>query len=172
MLDFNSGWQPNDQNCLRCERALSSFDQRHKVVVYALWQTPGKFQFAPIFRANSARPFNLLAGTDLNGDRHSDTDRPPSAGRNTGIGPNFWTFDMRLGKKIPLGKESRNVEFMAEAFNLFNRLNFASINNSGVGALPGPFNVHGRDDRTPSQPLGFTSAYDSRRFQLGVRLSF
>ncbi len=172
VVDYNSGWQANDQTCLRCERALSSFDQRHKVVVYSVWNTPGKFQLAPIFRANSARPFNLLAGTELNHDRHSDTDRPPFAGRNTGIGPNFWTFDLRVGRKFPLGSESRALELMAEGFNLFNRLNFASINNSGLGAMPPPFNVHGRSDRTPSQPLGFTSAYDPRRIQLGVRLTF
>ena len=36
---------------------------------------------APIFRANSSRPFNLLAGTVVNNDRHSTTDRPPFACR-------------------------------------------------------------------------------------------
>ena len=77
-----------------------------------------------------------------------------------------------MSRKVALGTESRTLELMAEGFNLFNRLNFASTNNSGLGALPGPFNVHGRHDRTPSQPLGFTSAYDPRRIQLGVRLSF
>ena len=60
---------------------------------------------------------------------------------------------------------------MAEGFNLLNHLNFATVNNV-VGNIPGPFNLHGRDDRTPSQPLGFTSAFDSRRIQLGVRFSF
>ena len=128
------------------------------------------FTFTPIFRANSARPFNLLAGADLNADRHSTTDRPPFAGRNTGIGPGFWTFDVRLARRFPLG-ERRAIEFMAEGFNLLNHLNFATVNNV-VGNIPGPFNRHGRDDRTPSQPLGFTSAFDSRRIQLGVRFSF
>jgi hypothetical protein len=60
---------------------------------------------------------------------------------------------------------------MFEAFNLFNRLNYASVNNI-VGPITGPFNLSGRDDRTPSQPLGFTSAYDPRRIQLGLRLAF
>jgi len=170
VTDFNSDWQANDQTNLRAERALSAFDQRHKVVAYASWTTPGQLQVAPLFRANSARPFNLLAGFDLNADRHPNTDRPRFAGRNTGIGPNFWTFDLRVGRRVRLS-DAAGVELMAEAFNLFNRLNFASINNT-VGDLPGPFNVHGRHDRRPSDPLGFTSAFDPRRIQLGVRLSF
>ncbi|MBI3695493.1 MAG: TonB-dependent receptor [Acidobacteria bacterium] len=170
VVDYNTPFEANDQTNLRAERALSSFDQRHKLVAYALWNAPARFQVAPIFRANSGRPFNLLVGSDLNGDRHSDTDRPPFAGRNTGQGPNFWTFDLRLGHKIKFG-ESRHIELMAEAFNLFNRLNFASINNT-VGNRSGPFNLRGRNDKTPSEPLGFTAAYDPRRVQLGVRFNF
>jgi hypothetical protein len=175
VLDYNSDFEANDQTNLRAEKALSAFDQRHKVVLYGVLETGrnpvyGNFVFTPIFRANSARPFNLLAGADLNGDRHSTTDRPPFAGRDTGIGPAFWTFDMRLARRFGLG-EHRTLEFTAEGFNLMNHLNFATVNNV-VGAIPGPFNLHGRNDRTPSQPLGFTSAFDSRRIQLGLRFSF
>ena len=172
VTDYNSGFQPNDQTNLRAERGLSAFDQRHKVVIYGIWAMPGGVQWSPLFRANSARPFNLLAGADLNSDRHSDTDRPPLAGRNTGKGPDFRTFDMRLSRKFSLGSESRAIELMGEAFNLLNRLNFSSLNNSGFGAIAGPFNLQGRHDRTPSQPLGFTGAFDPRRLQLGVRITW
>lgn len=172
VTDFNSDFQANDQANLRAERALSSFNQRHKAVVYGVWVTPGNFQVSPIFRANSSRPFNLLVGADINQDRHTTTDRPPGAGRNTGIGPAFYTVDLRLSKRIQLGSnERRNVELLAEGFNLFNTLNYSSVNNT-VGLLRGPFNVTGRHDRSPSEPLGFTSAFDPRRIQLGVRLSF
>jgi hypothetical protein len=170
VVDYNSDFQASDQTNLRAERALSSFDQRHKFVAYGIWQAPAGFELAHIFRAYSGRPFNLLAGTDLNGDRHSSTDRPVGAGRNTGIGPNFWTFDLRLGRSFHLTDFSR-LEVMAEGFNLFNCLNYASINNT-VGNIPGPFNLYGRSDRSPSEPLGFTSAYDLRRVQFGVRLRF
>ncbi len=169
-LDFNSDFQPNDQTSRRAERALSAFDQRHKVVMYGMIQGPWTTSFMPIFRANSARPFNLLAGTELNNDRHNTTDRPFFAGRNTGIGPAFWTFDARVTKRVKI-KEKSTLELVAEAFNLFNHLNFASVNNT-VGNLPGPFRLQGRDDRGPSQPLGFTSAFDPRRVQLGVRVNF
>ncbi|HET9217806.1 MAG TPA: TonB-dependent receptor, partial [Terriglobia bacterium] len=170
VVDFNSDFQANDQLDLRAERALSSFDQRHKFVAYALIASPGSFNVTPIFRANSGRPFNLLVGTDLNQDFHSTTDRPPFAGRNTGRGPNFWTVDLRVTRPVPLS-ESVRIELIAEGFNLFNRLNFRSVNNT-VGLLSAPFDVSGRRDLSPSQPLAFTSAFDPRQIQLGARLSF
>ena len=169
-VDYVRDYQAADQTNLRAERALSSFDQRHKLVAYGLWTAPGGFQLSPIFRANSARPFNLIVGFDLNQDRNDTTDRPPGAGRNTGIGPNFWTIDLRLARTIPF-RESLSAELTLEAFNLFNRLNFASINNI-VGNIPPPFNLRGRHDRSPSEPLGFSSACDPRRIQWGVRIRF
>ena len=180
-VDYNSDFQPNDQTCRRCERSLSSFDQRHKVVLYAVLQAPASssngafhklttgFLFTPIYRYGSPRPFNLLAGTELNNDRHNTTDRPLYAGRNIGIGPNFWTFDSRLSRRFAVA-EHKSVEFIFEAFNMFNRLNYASVNNTVGAAIPTV--LTGRGDRTPSQPLGFTSASDPRRIQLGVRFAF
>jgi hypothetical protein len=169
VTDYNSDFQANDQTNLNAERSLSAFDQRHKFVAYGTAEYRN-FSLSPIFRANSGRPFNLLVGSDLNGDRHSTTDRPPFAGRNTGIGPRFWTMDFRLTRKLFFGDETK-LEIIGEAFNVFNRLNYQSV-NSTVGMMSGPFNVRGRKDRTPSQPLGFTSAFDPRRIQVGARVSF
>ncbi|MBZ5499857.1 MAG: TonB-dependent receptor [Acidobacteriia bacterium] len=186
VTDSNSDYQANDQTNLRAERALSAFDQRHKVVFYAYLQSPyhadpadslakhllADFALTPVFRYNSARPFNLLTGVDINGDRHSTTDRPIFAGRNTGIGPDYWTFDLRLGRVIRLGGESRILELMAEAFNMFNRLNYASVNNTVGPNFSGPFHVPANPNLGPSAPLGYTSAVEARRFQLGLRFSF
>ena len=184
VTDYNSDFQANDQTNLRAERALSSFDERHKLVFAAVLESPyqggpgaplfsrifSAWTFAPILRANSSRPFNLLTGADTNNDHHPTTDRPPFAGRNTGVGPNFWTTDIRLSRRIGL-REKWTLEATAEAFNLFNRVNYASVNNV-VGVIAPPFDRTGRSDLTPSQPLGFTSAFDPRRFQFGLRLSF
>ena len=176
-VDYNSDFQANDQTSRRSERALSSFDQRHKIVLYGAIQSGeghGKiwqgWSLTPIYRYNSSRPFNLLAFTDLNNDRHNTTDRPYFAGRNTGIGPSFWTFDTRITRRFRI-TENAGIDVMAEGFNLLNHLNYSSVNNT-VGNIAGPFNLHGRDDRTPSQPLGFTAAADPRRIQLGIRLSW
>jgi hypothetical protein len=170
VVDFNADFQPNDQLNLRAERALSSFDQRHKFAGYASVEMPRGFVLTPIVRGNSGRPFNLLVGYDLNEDFHSTTDRPPFAGRNTGKGPSFWTVDARVTRHVRLGEDAR-LELIGEAFNIFNRLNYRSVNNT-VGLMPPPFDVSGRRDLKPGQPLAFTSAFDARRIQLGARLSF
>jgi hypothetical protein len=175
--DFNSDYAPNDQTTLAAERGLSTFDQRHKVVVAGVIQSPWQgrilsgFELAPIFRYNSAHPFNLLAGTNVNNDRHSTTDRPPGVGRNTGVGPNYVSFDTRLSWQFKMAEE-RTLQFMVEGFNLFNRTNFGSVNNV-VGVIAPPTQPL-QGDRTllPSQPLGFTSALPKRQLQFGVRLSF
>jgi hypothetical protein len=60
---------------------------------------------------------------------------------------------------------------MLEGFNIFNRTNYASVNNV-VGVIGPPFDLHGSSALSPSQPLGFTSAYPKRQLQFGVRLSF
>ncbi|MGB0035780.1 MAG: TonB-dependent receptor [Candidatus Acidiferrales bacterium] len=186
--DFNSDFGPVDNTNLAGERGLSTFDQRHKVVVAGIFDSPWKgpilsgFELSPIFTYNSAHPFNLLAdNVDLNDDRHYTNDRPFGAGRNTGIGPNFFNFDMRLSRRFKVG-EKATIQLLAEGFNIFNRTNYASVNNevnpayglpTALGGLGNvSFNAHGSAALSPSQPLGFTSAFPKRQFQLGFRVSF
>ena len=181
--DFNSDFGPQDNTELFAERGLSSFDQRHKVVFAVVAETSGKgqwtggWQLAPIFRYNSGHPFNLLAGADVNGDRHSTNDRPIGAGRNTGLGPDFIDLDMRLTKAFRMG-ENGQLQFLFEGFNLFNRTNFASINNivgptcPQCSVLGQTFVQSGLGNVLPSQGLGFTSALTPRQLQLGARFTF
>ena len=176
--DFNSDYSAFDQVNLHAERAVSDFDQRHKVVVAGTLQSPWSnsrwlsgFELAPIVSYNSGHPFNLLAGSDINGDGHFTNDRPPSAPRNSGLGPNYVDFDMRLSRAFRFRNEY-SLNFTAEGFNIANRTNYASVNNI-VGATFAPsFNVHGTAALSPSQPLGFTAADSKREIQLGVRLAF
>ncbi len=190
--DFNSDFGPADQTNLAAERSLSNFDQRHKVVAAAVidtgnlgdsgWQRVASgFQLAPIVRYNSGHPFNLLAGTDVNGDRHSTNDRPIGAARNTGLGPDFTSFDMRITRQFKINDRS-NVQVIAEGFNLFNRTNYASVINVvgpgfGVAKAAGgfgstTFNVQGSPQPFTNVPLAFTSAFPMRQLQLGVRVGF
>jgi hypothetical protein len=60
---------------------------------------------------------------------------------------------------------------MLEGFNIFNRTNYGSVNNV-VGVIAPPFDLRGSSALSPSQPLGFTSAFPKRQLQFGVRLSF
>ncbi len=180
VTDFNSDFEPQDQLNARDERALSSFDQRQRFVFSGVFESPSKnvifrdFTLSPIVQASSPRPFNILTGTDIYGDRHPTVHRPFGAGRNIGRGPNFFTVDMRLTRRFPFGAEARhNVEFTAEGFNLLNRTNFRSVNNV-VGAvplssLPNPIEGH---RGSPTDPLAFTAAHDARQFQFGLKINF
>jgi hypothetical protein len=131
----------------------------------------GGFQFSPIFTYNSGHPFNLLAGADINGDGHFTNDRPPGAGRNTGIGPAYTNLDLRLSRAFKIG-EKASLLFTAESFNVANHTNYSSVNNIVGAAFAPPFQEHGTANVGPSQPLGFTAAFPNREIQLGVRLTF
>ncbi|HXT74496.1 MAG TPA: carboxypeptidase regulatory-like domain-containing protein [Candidatus Angelobacter sp.] len=180
--DFNSDYGPQDPTNLGLDRALSEFDERHKLVIAGVFDSPWKesvlsgFQLSPIFSYHSGHPFNLLAGGEVNGNNHTTNERPIGAPRDSGLGPNYIDFDMRLTWQHKLG-EKTNLQLTAEGFNLANRTNFASVNNEVgpfFGFTPGftTFNVHGNAALSPSQPLGFTSALPKREIQLGLRLSF
>ena len=65
------------------------------------------------------------------------------------------------------------LEMTAECFNSLNRTNFRSVNNTvgdiALSQLPNPI-VGNRGN--PVDPLSFTSAFDGRQFQLGLRAKF
>jgi len=194
--DYNTDYGPQDPTNLGLDRGLSAFDQRHKVVIAGVFDSPWKetvlsgFQLAPIFTYNSGHPFNLLVEGEDNGDNHVTNERPIGASRDTGLGPNLIDFDMRLTWQHKL-TEKLNLQITAEGFNIANRTNFASVNNEveplfGLPTALGgegetTFNVHGirpgtplpgGGTATPSTPLAFTSAFPKREFQFGARLNF
>ena len=201
--DFNTDYGPQDPTQLGLDRGLSEFDERHKVVVAGVFDSPWKgflsgFQLSPIFTYHSGLPFNLLAGGEVNGNNHTTNERPIGAPRDSGLGPNFYDWDMRLTWQHKLG-ERVNMILTAEGFNIANRTNFASVNNEvsplfGIPTTPGAacpgcpgglgnttFNVHGirpgtvlpdGSVATSSTPLAFTSAFPKRQVQLGIRFAF
>jgi hypothetical protein len=180
--DFNTDFGPQDPTNLGLDRALSEFDERNKVVLAGVINSPWKravlsgFQLSPIFQYHSGHPFNLLAGGAVNGDNHITNERPIGAPRDTGLGPNYIDFDMRLSWQHKLG-EKLSLQLTAEGFNIANRTNYASVNNEVsplFGFAPGftTFNVHGSSALSPSTPLGFTSALPKREIQLGLRMNF
>ena len=174
VTDFNSDFEPQDQLNARAERALSSFDQRHRFVASAVVQPGWGLTMSPILTASSGRPFNLLAGFDNLGDRHPTTHRPFGAGRNIGRGPGYFSADLRISRRFAFGTDGkRGVEVTAEGFNLLNRTNFKSVNSSvgslALAQLPSP--IVGRAGN-PTAPLSFTAAFAARQFQLGLKISF
>ncbi len=89
----------------------------------------------------------------MNGNNHTTNERPIGAPRDTGLGPDYIDFDMRLSWAHKLG-EKVNLRFTAEGFDIANRTNFASVNNEVsplFGFEPGftTFNVKGMKPGTP-----------------------
>lgn len=162
---------PQDNANLRGDRGLSDNDQRHRLTLSGTFNTPqtieneftrkvfGGFQVSYIFTYASRLPFNVLAGSDLNGDSNNN-DRALGLGRNTGRGFDFASFDLRLSRTFRL-TERLNLELLAEGFNIFNRANFSVPNNTfGTGTTP--LAAFGRP----------TAAFDPRQIQFGFRLNF
>jgi hypothetical protein len=120
----------------------------------------------------------LLPAIDTNGDTNL-TDRPFLVGRNTGRGPNYFTTNLRVSRRFPFGPaESRSVQLVFDAFNLFNRVNFKYVNSNTNGVLRlsdmgiTDVRVKGRADLPASSFGGFTSAFDPRNIQLGIKITF
>jgi hypothetical protein len=99
-----------------------------------------------IITVGSGRPYNILAGVDLNGDgnggafppdraRRVPSDPASSVTRNSGTLPMYATVDVRVSRTFKRGQWSG--EALLEAFNLLNRTNFTEINSVfGPGAYP------------------------------------
>lgn len=86
--DLQTLLAPQDNNLPHLERGNSSFDQRHRWVSSAVFESPwnrkdggasvllADWIVAPIIEVASGRPFAVFTGTDFNLDQGSSTDRP------------------------------------------------------------------------------------------------
>jgi hypothetical protein len=162
------GFDPSD------EEGPSISDQRHRFVFSGLFIAPSAVHVAGIVSIGSGLPFNILAGTDLNGDgdggnfpvdraRTNPADPTTSVGRNAGRMPMEATVDLRVSRRWRLAGRT-SIEPMFEVFNLLNRANFTAINNVfGTGAFPvAPLPGYGE----------FQRAAAPRQAQLAVKVVF
>jgi Carboxypeptidase regulatory-like domain len=189
-VNFEQG--PQDPTNARADRGLSSFDVRHRLSIAGLFDSPfsggsgsrwyeralADFYFSPIFTVRSGFPFDIRTGIDVNLDNNIN-DRPFAVGRNTGVGPGFFTVDLRVGRRIRFGSDSpRSIEIIFDAFNLFNRVNFKEVNRITSGVLYldqlgiTDVRVKGNPDKPASSFSGFTSAYDPRIIQFGLKFNY
>ncbi len=193
VTDFNTAFYAPFPTRLFLDRALSSFDLRHNFVLSGVANSPWKnwllrdFSFSPIISIHSGIPFTLTTGADINSDTRVGNDRLFYIGRNTGLGPNFRSVDVRLGRAIRFRQDQpTRLEFTVEAVNLFNRTNYASVRDiipptvdaTGKFTEPdynaGTVRLSGRLDRSGAkgEPLSFLSAFDPRRIQFGLKFVF
>ena len=183
--DFNSDYAPNNQLNLRADRGLSPFNAAYRVVFTGVYQSPiansgfvghvlSGWTLSPVIQYSSWRPFNILTGIDVYGDNYITNHRPWGAGRDIGHGPDLFTTDLRLSRTFAFGDNGRwHLEALVEGFNLENRTNFRSVNNIvgdvPLSSLPNPVQAFRGD---PNQPLAYTSAFEPREFQVGLKIIY
>ena len=117
------------------EKGPSATDQRHRLV-FAWVLTPRPFghdqpvlsklfnnwKLSGVINYGSGRPVNPEVIGDPNQDDNSYNDRLPGASRNSFVGPDYASVDMRLGKEF-LSRDRFKLSVMVNAFNLFNHEN-------------------------------------------------
>jgi hypothetical protein len=91
-----------------------------------------------------------------------------NTGRGAFIGPNLRTFDLAAVKNTKLGSlgDSARLQIRVEAFNLFNRANFAPP------ALTAFAGAASNEQVLPTFGRIRSTVTSSRQIQLGIRLAF
>ena len=161
----------------------SDLDIKHRLVfspVYEIGQVQndnavarqllGNWTFSGIITLQSGFAYSALITGDANRDSNPSTDRVPGTRRNGFTTPSIYIFDTRVTKTFKFG-EKYSVSFLAEAFNLFNRSNIATVNtgryviaSASATALTNP---------APSTPFGGPRTFlGERQIQLGARFRF
>ncbi len=204
-----------DPRDFRAEYGTSDLDIRHTAGLSLLFDTPWKLRSWAGRWANawtvgatgqyrSGRPFTMRTGGSIPGffddnrklvegvapgmNGSGGDNRVYGVGRNTYRYPATWTGDTRLAKRFVFRRE-REMEFMAESFNLFNHQNVTRIETTGYtierGGAAGEFPTlnfetgltkAGLPSASPEfgKPLDVnaTNLYHPREFQIGVRARF
>ncbi len=125
---------------LRDERGPGNSNTPHRFVVSGVWDLDyfnklggparaiiGGWQVSGILQTASNLPFSPRLGrVDLNNDGNRDSDRAPGFGRNSFRKDKFVSFDFRTTKTFYFTEKYR-LQFIAEFFNLFNRVNFSGF---------------------------------------------
>jgi hypothetical protein len=166
------------------DRGPSLADLRHQLAFSVMGQTVWGVRLGAIVKASSGAPFGITAGVDLDGDSLAGFDRPEGLALNQGGIRSqenleiintfrrtrnlsevtidqlakrypYFELDLRVSRPVPLGG-GRQLELLAEAFNVTNRVNFGTPN--GNLSSPGFLTV--------------SSAGRPFEMQLGVRIQF
>ncbi|CAN5598531.1 TonB-dependent receptor [soil metagenome] len=176
------------------EKGYANFDMRHRYVASAIWQPKffgednkvgrilfNGFSFAPVMFIQSGFPYSIgvdgsvanavRGGSGFTGSRGGNR-LHPLVRRNSERLPRIVNVDMRISRRFRF-TETMNLEFLAEAFNIFNRTQVISIDTnaysiSTVGV------VNNLNFRPAYQTVSSTQSTTlrERQFQFAIRFQF
>lgn len=193
----------------RLEYGTSDLDVRHSLAMTAIWHSPWKhtgperwllngWTLAGVGQFRSGLPYTMHTagsitklfestgamieglGPGMNG--YGGDNRVYGVGRNTYRYPHTWKADVRTGKKIGLG-HARELELLAESFNLLNHQNVTELETIGYtvesGSLPGSLptlrymtGLTGKAEFGKPLNVNAVDQYRERQFDFGVRVQF
>src|SRR5437660_5932444 len=177
---------------LRGDRGPGVNDQRHRLVLSAIWDLDGYthsmgrswrylaggWQLSGILTAETGQPYSGMVNSDLNTDSNSRTDRTPGLGRDTFNLPNFVSLDPRITKNIPIHDRVK-AQLILEAYNSLNRTNYTSVSatqfSTGATHSAATATICLGPPRTPFQaPLSTQLNFSpgSRIVQLSGKITF
>jgi TonB-dependent receptor-like protein len=176
------------------EKGPSVTDQRHRFV-FSCVLAPKPFhrdhewlgrlfndwKASGVVTIGSGRPVSATVTGDANQDGNNANDRLPGVWRNSLVGPDYATTDMRLTRRLHIGDRLK-LERVAESFNLLNRDNQrVQITQDGFVTNSAQFvktskrigiNYFPAQYRIPTSFLRATDAYAPRQVQLALKLIF
>jgi hypothetical protein len=178
MLD---GMDFNNQFDFSNTHAPSLLDQRQRVTLAAVYQPrlesligPGAartllsdWTLSSVMEFSSGRPYAGLLAPAANGDNLNDSafnqdtantaggingaGPTPGIGLNSFYGPWLERIDVGLGRRFEI-REGKELEFQAQAFNLFNHPNYYVQNGDGINQIQyNPFGSNCGDGMTLNQ---------------------
>jgi hypothetical protein len=138
------------------------------------------YTISSIIQFQSGTPYSALVSGDPNNDGNRATDRLPGTVRNQFTTPAIYQFDVRLTRSIKF-RENMRLRLIVEAFNLFNRANVATVNNTyfvysggpaGTLSFPSASSAFGTPRTFGSPASGTTTFATPRQVQLAVKFDF
>ena len=167
--EFPYGY-PSDPTNMEAEWGPSRGAEELRFVASGVFLLPWGFTVAPTFEYGSGQPWTQRLGYDWNGDG-KNSDRATDVGRNSMDGPDFQQWNLRVTKAFSFG--GSKLEVIAEAFNLFDTLNYDVSSIDGALYLSGPTAANPAAAAVQNANYGkYSATFTPREIQLGLRYSF
>lgn len=208
---FGTDW-PLDPKNQKQENSLSDLNQRQRFVASLVYAP----QFAKKLQSKAARTaldgfsFSLVTtmstgqplfaqisgfpsggvdygvtGGEITNTGGSTGGRPPQVGRNVYIGPSLHQVDFRIMRDFAI-REKLHLQFLGEAFNIFNHTNFSSLNTTAfnyaaAGSATCPASVAGTGNgcivpnatfMLPTSSSSSNGLFTARQLQVSAKLVF